>query len=61
MPRPRPLRAQFGNLNHKGGQAKGEPPKNLCGAEGSEVGAPHRFLEGKGASRYCTQTRETHH
>eukprot|EP00957_Ditylum_brightwellii_P126901 9673703-Ditylum_brightwellii.AAC.1 len=27
MPRPRPLRAQFSNLNHKGGHAKGDPLK----------------------------------
>eukprot|EP00957_Ditylum_brightwellii_P182351 13891856-Ditylum_brightwellii.AAC.1 len=27
MPRPRPLRAWLGNLNHKGGHAKGDPPQ----------------------------------
>eukprot|EP00957_Ditylum_brightwellii_P139485 10630462-Ditylum_brightwellii.AAC.1 len=26
MPRPWPLRAWLGNLNHKGGHAKGDPP-----------------------------------
>eukprot|EP00957_Ditylum_brightwellii_P109874 8381239-Ditylum_brightwellii.AAC.1 len=40
MPRLRPLRTWFGNLNYKGDHVKGDPPQNQCGTEGSEAGAP---------------------
>eukprot|EP00957_Ditylum_brightwellii_P044663 3386193-Ditylum_brightwellii.AAC.1 len=48
MPCPQPPRAQLGNLNHKGGHAKGDLPKNWCGAEGSKAGAPPLVFGGEG-------------
>jgi hypothetical protein len=35
-------------LKHKGGHAEGDPPKNWCGAEGSEAGAPPPVFGGEG-------------
>eukprot|EP00957_Ditylum_brightwellii_P099719 7596386-Ditylum_brightwellii.AAC.1 len=47
MPRPWPLRAWLSNLNHKGGHAEGDPPKNWCGTEGSKARAPPLVFGGE--------------
>eukprot|EP00957_Ditylum_brightwellii_P183047 13942783-Ditylum_brightwellii.AAC.1 len=48
MPCLHPLRTYLGNLNHKGGHAKGDPPKKWCGTEGSKEGAPLPVFGGEG-------------
>eukprot|EP00957_Ditylum_brightwellii_P011740 886414-Ditylum_brightwellii.AAC.1 len=47
MPHLRPLRARLSNLNHKGGHAKGDPPKKSAAQKGAKKERHLQFLEGR--------------
>eukprot|EP00957_Ditylum_brightwellii_P061537 4669832-Ditylum_brightwellii.AAC.1 len=54
MLHPWPLRALLYNLNHKGGQAKGDPPKTCVVQKGAKQECHLWFLEWKDIGQYYT-------